>query len=99
MINIGAQWSFTSLWAELSKGIVYCSDSTENLFKVIKKSSLKNPLSIYCNSLLFFVTTTTTTILNPPLHTEIQKYKLIYMLWLNFILGLNFIFFCFKVII
>ena len=35
----------------------------------------------------------------PPLHTEIQKYKLIYMLWLNFILGLNFIFFCFKLII
>ena len=97
MINIGAQWSFISLWAEVSKGIVYCSDSTENLFKVIKKSSLQYPLSIYCNSLIFFVTTTTT-ILNPPLHTEIQKYKLIYMLWLNFILGLNFIF-CFKLII
>ena len=38
MINIGAQWSFISLWAELSKGIVYCSDSNENLFKVIKIS-------------------------------------------------------------
>ena len=34
----------------------------------------------------------------PSVHTEIQKYKLIYMLWLNFILGLNFIF-CFKLII
>ena len=84
-----------SLWAELSKGIVYCSDSTENLFKVIKKKFIKISLiyllfDLFCDN--------NNTILTPPLHTEIQKYKLIYMLWFNFILGLNFIFFCFKLI-
>ena len=36
MSNIGAQWSYP-YWAELFKGIVYCSDSNENLFKVINK--------------------------------------------------------------
>ena len=34
-----------------------------------------------------------------PLHTAIQKYILIYMLWFNSTLGLNFIFFCFWLII
>ena len=45
----------TLQWA--TEGTVCCSDSIENLFKVILKSSLKYPLSIYC--LIFFVTTTT----------------------------------------
>ena len=77
MINIGAQWSFISLWAELSKGIVYCSDSTENLFKVIKKKFIKISLTyllfdLFCDNNSYSIPPHP-----PPLHTEIQKYKLI----------------------
>ena len=64
------------------------------LFKVIKKRFIKISLTY----LLFDLFCDNNNYSFPPpptsLHTEIQTYKLIYMLWLNFILGLNFIFFC-----
>ena len=94
MSNIGAQWSYPFGQSYLREQCI-AQTVLRTCLKLLKKSSLKYPLPIYC--LIFFVTTT---ILPPTsLHTEIQTYKLIYMLWLNFILGLNFIFFCFKFII
>ena len=75
MSNSGAQWSYPLGQSYLRE---WCIVQTvmRTCLKLLKKSSLKYPLSIYC--LIFFVTTTT--IPTPPLHAEIQKYKLIYML-------------------
>ena len=66
----------------------------ERLFKIIKKGSLKCPLSISC--LIFFVTTTTS-ILNPPPPQPSFLSRL--RLWFNFIVSLNVIFFCFQLVI
>ena len=38
-------------------------------------------------------------LLHSVVHVQIYEILLIYLLWFNFVLGLNFIFFCFKLII
>ena len=76
MSNIGAQWSYPFGQSYLREQCI-AQTVLRTCLKLLKKSSLKYPLPIYC--LIFFVTTTTILFPPhpPPLHTEIQKYKLI----------------------
>ena len=75
MSNIGAQWSYPFGQSYL-RVTVYCSDSTENLFKVILKKFIKISLTyllfdLFCDNNNYSIPHP------PPLHTEIQKYKLL----------------------
>ena len=61
MSNIGAQWSYPFGQSYLREQCI-AQTVLRTCLKLLKKSSLKYPLPIYC--LIFFVTTTT--ILFPP---------------------------------